>query len=89
MSRGAPKSMGYRFQSVRTRDGVMLVVTPYTERGDCMAKLYAFTREETRALISCLDILPDGPRVAVYLIFGDVFACIFSYFRVPDAIRVT
>ena len=62
MSRGAPKSMGYRFQSVRTRDGVMLVVTPYTERGDCMAELYAFTREETRALISCLDILPDGPE---------------------------
>jgi hypothetical protein len=54
--------MGYRFQSVRTRDGVMLVVTPYTERGDCMAKLYAFTREEARALISCLDILPDGPE---------------------------
>lgn len=52
----------YRFSTQRTNGGLVLLIQPIDDGGrvlDDQCRLYAFTPDEVRGLIACLDILPD------------------------------
>ena len=78
--------LGYVFKSAVTANGcLMLCITPHARRRDFHSKVYVFTADEVRALIEALAVMPRPPsRLSV---FTGVFAGIFRFFRVPDAIR--